>query len=302
MVDLIHSAMPRQEVVKKFEGAENRHIIGACKMKKIGHQIRWVLRGFALSLMAWIGLQSVALAQSNADDSAQANNPLANFTAFNVQNYYIDEFTGPGDEDGNQFVLRYAKPLSFGNTNWLLRASLPYNSFPVGPGGSTEDGLGDLDVFAAYLFDTGDPALSFGFGPQIVIPTGDDDVAAEQWQLGFANVMFNARSAKFQYGYLLTWRYGVGSLDGDPRVNAAAFQPFGFYQLGNGWYTGGAPIWSANLQNGNYSVPLGLRLGKVWTSGSTVYNLFAEPQFSVADSGAGQPKRQLYLALNMQFK
>ncbi len=257
-----------------------------------------ILCSIALSLLAALPVS----AQSSSDDAAQANNPLANFTAFNIQNYYIDEFTGPGDEDGNQLVLRYAQPFSIGNSNWLLRASLPYNSFPVGPGGSTESGIADFDVFAAYLFDTKDPAISFGLGPQIVVPTGDDDVAASQWQLGFANVMFNARSPKLQFGYLLTWRYGVGSLDGNDRVNAGAFQPFAFYQLGNGWYTGGAPVWSANLENGDYSIPLGIRLGKVFKRGSTVFNVFAEPQISVADSGVGQPEKQIFLAVNMQFK
>lgn len=259
------------------------------------------LAGCATIISLVLSWSAPAFAQSGSD-SAQANNPLANFTAFNIQNYYIDEFTGPGNNDGNQFVLRYAKPLQIGNTNWLLRASLPFNSFPVGPGGSTEDGIGDLDIFAAYLFDTGDPAISFGFGPQIVVPIGDDDVATDQWQAGFANVFFDGRSPKFQYGYLLTWRYGVGSLDGNERANVAAFQPFAFYQLGDGWYTGGAPIWSANLANGDHSVPLGIRIGKVFKRGNTVFNLFAEPQWSVSDSGVGQPKQQIYVALNMQFK
>ena len=36
------------------------------------------------------------------------------------------------------------------DTNWLLRASLPYNSFPAGGGGSTISGVGDIDAFLAY--------------------------------------------------------------------------------------------------------------------------------------------------------
>ena len=47
--------------------------------------------------------------QADADEAAQANNPLANMTAFNLQNYYIGEVTGI-DENTNQFWLRYAKP------------------------------------------------------------------------------------------------------------------------------------------------------------------------------------------------
>ncbi len=33
-----------------------------------------------------------------------------------------------------------------------------------------------------------------------------------------------------------------------------------------------------------------------------VFNLFVEPQFSVANRGSGQANMQVYMALNMQFK
>jgi len=97
------------------------------------------------------------------DSAAQANNPLANFTALNFQNYYIGELTEP-DNDANQFWVRYAQPFSIGTTNWIFRASLPVNSFPVAPNQETKTGLGDFNAFAAYLIDTGDPAVSFGIG------------------------------------------------------------------------------------------------------------------------------------------
>lgn len=242
--------------------------------------------------------------QAETNANADANNPLANVTAFNIQNYYIDRFTGLPDEvDGNQMVLRFAKPLSFGDTNWLLRASLPYNSFPVGDGGSDVSGIGDFDVFLAYQFDT-QPGISFGFGPQIVAPTASDDrLGADQWQLGVANVFFDGRSPKFQYGYLLIYRAGVGDTpEGRERPSLGAFQPFGFYQLGDGWYTGGAPIWTYDFSTDNYNVPLGLRLGKVVQFGKTTANFFVEPQWSVAHRGDGQPDMQVYAAINLQFR
>jgi len=245
-----------------------------------------------------------AYAQSDAaSDAAQANNPLADIKAFNIQNYYIGEFTGPGDLTGNQFVLRYAQPVAIGDTNWLIRASLPYNSFPVGTGGQKVNGVGDFDIFAAYQINTGNPAVSFAVGPQVVAPTATDSrLGSDQWQLGLANVYFNAKSPVIQYGYLLTWRGGVGDTNGRPRASLGALQPFVFYQLGKGYYTGGAPIWSYNFANDTYSVPLGIRLGKVTKRGNTVYNFFVEPQYSVLNKGNGLPKWQVYVALNMQFQ
>jgi hypothetical protein len=261
------------------------------------------LTALSLILIMVIGLHHAYAddAEKAAQAAAQANNPLADLTAFNIQNYYIGRLTET-DDDANQFWLRFAKPFSISKSNWLFRASLPLNSFPTPPDGSTTTGLGDLDIFAAYLIDTGNPAISFGIGPELVFPTATDDaIGSEKWQAGFANVMFNGTSKKFQYGYLLTWRHSFAGNDDRETVNVGAFQPFAFYQLGKGLYVRSAPIWVYNFENNNYSVPLGLGLGKVFKKGKTVFNFFVEPQYSVADRGAGQPEWQIYFALNMQF-
>lgn len=233
--------------------------------------------------------------------AAQANNPLANMTAFNLQDYYIGKLTG-SDDSANQFWLRYAKPFSVGNTNWIMRASLPINTYPTPPVGDKETGIGDFNVFAAYLFDTGNPAVSFGIGPQLTIPTATEDaLGSEKWSGGFANVLFNASSSKFQYGYLLTWQGSFAGEESRDDVNVGAFQPFAFLQLGGGTYLRSAPIWVKNFDNESYSVPLGLGAGQVIKQGKTVYNVFVEPQYSVADKGSGQPQWQVLLGFNMQF-
>lgn len=261
-------------------------------------KVRTVLAGTLLACVAQYALAS----ENAANDAAQANNPLANITAFNVQQYFIGKLTDT-DQSANQFWLRYARPFKLARTHWLMRASLPINSFPTFPEGDTETGLGDLNVFAAYLIDLHDPAISFGIGPQLTAPTAsNDDLGSEKWSAGFANVLFNARSKKLQWGYLLTWQASFAGDDDAEDVNAAALQPFLFYQLGKGLYLRSAPIWTYNFENDDYSVPLGLGVGQVITKGKTVYNFFAEPQYSVADRGAGQPQWQIYFALNMQFK
>lgn len=244
---------------------------------------------------------SPALAQEPPNATAQANNPLANMTAFNMQNYYIGDIT-ESDKTANQFWFRYASPFSLGKSNWLLRASLPVNSYPTAPSGDTETGIGDLNVFTSYLFDTGNPAVSFGVGPQLTAPTASkDEVGSEKWSAGLVNVLFNGSSPKFQYGYLLSWQQSFAGDDDRQDVNIAAFQPFAFYQLGGGTYLRGAPIWNWNLENGNYSMPLGIGAGQIIKHDKTVYNMFIEPQFSVADEGPGQPEWQVFVGLNLQF-
>jgi hypothetical protein len=236
---------------------------------------------------------------ATADDAAQANNPLADIKAFNIQGYYIGELSETDGEDAQQYWLRYAQPVD----KWLIRASLPLNSFPTPPGGDTTTGLGDFNLFAAYTFDIGKPGVSFGVGPQITVPTASNEaLGSEKWAAGLANVLFNASSSKFQYGYLLTWQHSFAGPSDRADVNMGAFQPFAFYQLGSGWYLRSAPIMVYNFENDSYSVPLGMGIGKVVVKGKKVFNFFVEPQWSVADDGPGMPEWQIYFACNMQFK
>jgi hypothetical protein len=254
--------------------------------------------GIALISLATHG---VTQAQDASSDAAQANNPLANMKAFNLQDYYIGRLTET-THDANQFWLRYAQPFEVFDGKWLMRASLPVNSYPALPTGGTKTGLGDFNVFAAYLIDTGDPAVSFGFGPQLTAPTASDDaLGSGKWSAGFANVLFSAKSPVVQYGYLLTWQASFAGDADRSSVNIGAFQPFLFYQLGHGTYLRSAPIWAYNFQNNAYSIPLGLGIGQVIKSGKTVFNVFVEPQYSVAWRGPGQPDWQIFAGFNMQF-
>ncbi len=247
-----------------------------------------------------LGLTLFAPAWADENNAAQANNPLANMVAFNVQQYFIGELT-ESDESANQFWLRYAQPFRAFDGNWLLRASLPINSFPTGPN-KTETGISDLNLFTSYLFDTGNPSVSFGFGPQLTLPTATNhNLGSEKWSAGLVNVLFNAKSKIVQFGYLLTWQASFAGEDDRADVNVGAFQPFLFYQLGKGRYLRAAPIWNYNFENDSYGVPLGVGIGQVIPMAKTVFNVFVEPQVSVADRGPSQPQWQIFFGFNMQF-
>ena len=258
-----------------------------------------------LSLAALVASAGAARAAEEpaAGDVAQANNPLASFTAFNLHNYYIGEFTDTNGKSGDQFLMRYASPFSLGQTKWLMRASLPINSFPVGPAFQRQTGVGDFNVIAPYLIDTGNPALSVGVGPQLTAPTATKDaLGSGKWSAGFVHVLFDASSPKFQWGYLLSWQHSFAGDDDRATVNQAAFQPFGFWQVGGGTYLRSTGVMAWYLDKHTYSVPVGLGIGQVIPTQSVVFNLFAEPQVSVADKGALWPSWQVFVGLNMQFK
>lgn len=241
------------------------------------------------------------LADADADHALkQANNPLANMTAINVQDYYVSEVSGTEDT-ANMFWVRYAAPISTGFGNWLLRASLPVSTVPTGVDES-ESGLGDGNVFAAYLFDTGNPGRSFGVGPLLGLPTAtEEELGTDQVSAGAAVVLFDATSAMVQFGGLVTYQHKIGGEDRVADVNLLAVQPFGFLQLGEGSYLRSAGIWAFDLEQGNYSVPVGFGLGRVIKAGKVVFNFYVEPQFTVLHDGPGQPEFQVLFGFNTQL-
>lgn len=256
----------------------------------------------AICCAIWLLLGPLTVSAQEGDGgAAQANNPLANSTAINIQNQYIGELTGVG-KSANQFYLRAAQPFDFLGGRWIARATLPVNTFPTGSNLDYETGLGDFNIFAAYLFDVGNPGISFGFGPQLTVPSATQSgLGSDKWSAGFANVLFNATNPKFQWGYLLTWQASFAGDDDRDDVNVGAFQPFLFYQLQKGWYLRSSAIWSYNFENDAYTLPLGLGLGKVIKTEKAVVNMFVEPQYSVAKRGDGQSKWGLFTGVNFQF-
>jgi hypothetical protein len=60
-------------------------------------------------------------------------------------------------------------------------------------------------------------------------------------------------------------------------------------------------IWFFNIETGDYNIPFGLGAGKVLSHGKAVFNLFLEPQFTIAHKGIGQPAIQVFAGINVQF-
>ncbi len=258
---------------------------------------------FLIALVLLIGPVTLfAQDQEASASAAQANNPLANMTAFNVQNYYIPKLANsPADAYLNTAWLRFATPFAKGRL--LLRVSLPLSTIgmPDSTGRvKTVSGLGDANAFLSYNFIS-KPSMTVGIGPQIAAPTATDSVlGAGKWQGGLAFVAFVAKSPVIQFGGLITWQASFAGDKDRPETNILAVQPFYFWQLGKGVYLRGAPVWVFDLRNSTYQIPVGLGIGKVVNVGKTVFNLFLEPQYTMVQSGV-QPQIQLFAGINMQF-
>jgi hypothetical protein len=230
----------------------------------------------------------------DASAAAGANNPLADITSFQLQNYYASDLYGMPNESSNTAWMRFVKPVG----KVLLRASLPLSTVPSTSGDSIS-GIGDLNMFAAYLMTDPSAPQQYGIGPLVAAPTASDDaLGVDVWQAGAAAIYFNLSSPDVQWGGLVTWQTDIS---GDDNTNLAIAQPLLFIQMGKGTYLRSSGAWTFDMENDGYYIPVGFGIGKVVKSGRSVLNMFIEPQFTIAHDGAGYPSFQLFAAINLQL-
>jgi len=250
-----------------------------------------------------VGLLTVALsaqaAGGSAEDANKSNNPLNPAPGLNFQDYYSPTIYGT-DKYTNDFLLRGTLPVAPGDTikvPQLFRVTLPVSTRPEPSGNGYSTGMGDFNLFDIFLLKT--DGVQLGVGPLLTAPTASkDELGTGKWQAGLAAVVVDP-SPKRLLGGLLQWQQSFAGDSDRASVNSATFQPFGIFNLPEGWYIRSTGIWSFNLRNGNYYIPVGLGAGKAWKAGSNILNLYVEPQWTVAHQGDGQPKFTVLACMNL---
>ncbi len=254
-----------------------------------------------LAIVAAVAFPYAALAQVSAEDANKSNNPLTPAPGLNIQDYYAPDLYG-SDGYTNDLYLRGTLPLPpMGFVPWpqLIRLTVPLTTRPD-PAGGYSTGLGDINVFDIFLLrKTG---VELGVGPLLSIPTAsDDELGTGKWQAGLAGVAI-APSPKGILGGLLQWQASFAGDSDRADTNLLTFQPFGIYNLPNAWYLRSTAIWTFDLEDDRYYVPVGVGGGKIWKSaGGTIFNFFIEPQWTVAHDGDGWPRFAVFGGLNMTF-
>lgn len=144
--------------------------------------------------------------------------------------------------------------------------------------------------------------MAVGFGPQFTCPTATETLTGSgKWQAGLAAVGVAPRKWGIA-GALLTWQHSFAGDDTRPDQNDLVFQPLIIYNLPNGFYLRSTAAWNFDFEQNQFVIPIGTGAGKVWLlhSGTSI-NVFAEPQWTVAWDGEGQPQFQVFGGVNMQF-
>ncbi len=228
----------------------------------------------------------------------QANNPLTPKITINFQDQWGASLYGV-DGGSNVFLFRGVIPNQLLGKTQLFRFTLPVSTVPDVSGNTT--GLGDLNLIDVFPFKRGH--AEFGLGPQLTIPTATaDETGTGKWQIGAAGIAVAPQHWGLIGGFL-NWQTDFAGADDRPGQNTLSAQPLIIYNLPDGWYLRSSATLNFDLERGHNVIPIGAGAGKVFAkpNGNTI-NLFAEPQFTIAHSGAGQPQFQLFSGVNLQFR
>jgi hypothetical protein len=253
---------------------------------------------WSVCVVTLIAASPAVLAQSNEEMNA-ANNPLQPSLGANLQNIFVDRYYGLDDADSNSALLRGVLPHKLFGKPQLLRATLPIVTTPDLPPTGDRTDVGDLNLFDIVLAKRGQ--FELGLGPQLTLPTaGRDETGTGKWQAGLAALAVSPRHWGL-IGGLVTWQHSFAG-DSDRRTqNNLQAQPFVIFNLPKGWYLRSTATWTWDLHEGTCYLPIGAGAGKVWKPASATWNVFLEPQWTVAHDGEGVPKFQIYAGLNLQF-
>jgi hypothetical protein len=235
-------------------------------------------------------------ASQTTDEVNEANNPLTPKITINLQDQYVGSYYDLSDSDSNSFLVRGVLPHKLFGLPQILRATIP---IVTSPDPRSTSGLGDINIFNLFLFKAG--GVELGVGPQLTMDSSTDDrLGTGRWQLGAAGVVISPFSWGL-LGGLVTYQHSVDDHDSRPTQNNLTGQPFFIYNLPAGFYLRSSATWNFDMERGHFYIPLGFGAGKVWKlEGGTTFNLFVEPQVTVARDGVA-PKFQLFSGLNMQF-
>ncbi|EBS7636434.1 hypothetical protein CDR68_22270 [Salmonella enterica] len=240
--------------------------------------------------------QHYAIAADDAVD--KANNPLHLATSFSLQDYYTPEIYGSGQHT-NDALFRVTVPVAPGEVipvPQIVRMTVPMATRPQQHGGY-DTGLGDISLFDVFLLKQ--QGVKLGVGPLLTANSAvQDELGSGQWQAGLAAVAVNS-TPRWLAGSLVQWQKSFTGDSDRSHVETATFQPFLVYKMSGGWFLRSSAVWSYNVKNDDYMIPVGLGVGRAMVVNKHIINGFIEPQWTVAHEGDYQPQFTVYAGISI---
>jgi hypothetical protein len=185
-------------------------------------------------------------------------------------------------------------PVTVGDWNLISRFIIPAivsvdgliggtPDIPLGaPSVERKTGLGDINY--SLFFSPTESKPIWGIGPSLSMPTAtEDQLGSGKWSGGATGVLL-LQPKWGTYGALVRqiWSFAGDSDRAD--VNQFLIEPFGMYNLANGWYLMTDMIITANWDASSgqtWTVPIGGGFGKLFTIGKQPINANLQAYYMV---------------------
>ncbi|MEM0929338.1 MAG: hypothetical protein AAGI89_08600 [Pseudomonadota bacterium] len=267
------------------------------------------LGSFALTICLLISIthaQEEEECDLQCESQREAQDPTAS-----INGVFFSNTIGFGPESDNTLYNFQVQPIAtvaqeeWGNV--LLRGIVPVLGVPTPVPGDegnldTEFGLGDTTVQAIFI-PSNQEGFTFGFGPQISLPTHTDTATkSSEWGAGLVGAGFGF-AGPLSYGVLVTQMWGDEDL-----FNETTLQPIAYYNLETPvlgpWFFGYNAIithdWNAG-QEDNWTVPIGLTVGKTIILPSKDAATINIGAYDLVESGQTDNEWQLRFSFNLLF-
>ncbi len=219
------------------------------------------------SALSFAVLPGVAVAQNDADALAQATaNPLAAMISVPLQGNA--DFGGGPAGDGTNLTLKIQPVVPFALTDdlTLISRTIAPLSFATNIFPTDVYGLGDVTQ-AFYFVPTPRDGLTWGIGPQFLLPTATDpSLGTGKFGIGVTGIVL-LQQDKITVGMLVGQMWSVAGDPMRPDVSLFNFQPFFTYGLPEGQSVGINLESTYDWINNQWTVPLNLTYSKVFTIG-----------------------------------
>ena len=261
----------------------------------------------ALSQTSYAGEDLIIRGQSGGSGggggagASAATDPSVPLAQMQFQNVFVPE-THDASEYSNQFIIQPVIPIHLDFEFFpyhIIRPTLPVVSPTADPDGAlgVAGGLGDLTIIDIVVHPIEKLQTNVGVGYVAVAPTATDpQLGLREWQLGPSMFAVSKAVPKWNLGVLAEVPF---SLESD--AYSAQMQPIVIRMLPDEWYVGwGDLLWTLDDQDGNYNLPISIRVGKVCKVGDQPLNVFLMP-FYTPDGLRKGPASEWGVKLNVTF-
>lgn len=227
--------------------------------------------------------------QADAEEKVDTNDPTAAAWSYALGFEFYDwkeDVIAPGQTrptgNNNTVQARIVAPLPAGTFGMPIKSLVRFTYRNIeAPGGTSATGNSEL-MWLTLPIDWG--TGRFGIGPVVNFPADEKQFGADVWRFGLGSVVIqNSLEGKLLWGVLIQQVWGQTKANSDSvYASPIAIQPFATYSINDNWYiSNGEAPWSFNWQEKQWLIPMGVRVGRLFSTRKGTWNAYAEYRWPI---------------------